>query len=180
MTSSTTLMGTSVPLVTRAKRNTPVCAKNLNYAVGDINSKERGTGARANSGKVSFSLMPIHLLAGACRVFMGGLLKYSAFNWARGMPWSVCYDSFMRHWIAWWWLGEDVDSESGQHHLDHCMANLLFLRHYVDSFPAGDDRPCQDLTEFRQSLESFKIPFDEEEYLERNPDIAKKIKEERT
>jgi len=151
-------------------------SEKLEFAVGDVNSKERGTGARANTGKISFSLVPIHLLAGAARVFMGGLLKYSAFNWARGMAWSVCYDSYMRHWIKWWWMGEDFDTESGEHHLDHCIANLLFLRHYVDSYPEGDDRPCQDLTEFRQSFDHFVKTFDRDEYLQRNPEIAEKVK----
>lgn len=151
----------------------------VEYTVGDINSTERGTGARANLGKVSFSLVPIHLLAGAARVFMGGLLKYSAFNWARGMAWSVCYDCYMRHWIQWWWFGEDFDSDSGEHHLDHCLANLLFLRHYVDSYKEGDDRPGQSLTEFRASLTHFNLPFDEEDFLKRNPAIAKKIEAER-
>lgn len=151
----------------------------LEFAVGDVDSMERGTGARANLGKVAFSLLPIHLLAGACRVCMGGLLKYAAFNWARGMTWSVCYDSFMRHWVKWWWFGEDFDDESGEHHLDHCLANLLFLRHYVDTYPEGDDRPSQPLTEFRRSLKPFNKPFDRNEYLRRNPAIAEKIAAEK-
>lgn len=147
----------------------------VEYAVGDVNSKERGSGARANKGKVSFSQVPLHLLAGCARVFMGGLMKYSAYNWARGMKWSVCFDSYMRHWLKWWYLGEDFDADSGEHHLDHCIANLLFLRHYSESFKDGDDRPAQNLTEFRAFLDCFNLPFDAEDFLKRNPNVAAKV-----
>lgn len=128
---------------------------NFVYAVGDINSKKRGTGARDNSGKVSYALLPLHLLAGAARVLMIGTKKYAPWNWAKGMKWSICFDCTMRHLIKWYFLGEDHDKESGQHHLDHVLCNIMFLRHYVDTYTEDDDRPEQDLTEFRMSYSDF-------------------------
>jgi hypothetical protein len=132
-------------------------------AIGDLNSTAPGSGARRNSGKVSISLLPLHLLGGCARVLMGGVIKYREWNWARGMKWSVCFDCTMRHLIKWWYLGEDIDKESGEHHLDHVMANLFFLRHYVTNHKDGDDRPPKHAM-FAGSLEDFNKPFDENDY----------------
>jgi hypothetical protein len=147
------------------------------YAVGDVNSTERGSGARANHGKVSLTLVPFHVLAGVARVFMGGKLKYAAWNWAKGMPWSTATDCLFRHLFKWWYLGEDIDPESGEHHLDHAICNLLMLRHYLTAYKEGDDRPPTDITGFNEALVDFTRCFDEEEYLRRNPSIKQLIEE---
>lgn len=137
-----------------------------NVAQGDLNSNEKGSGARRNSGKVSFSLVPLHLLAGCARVFMGGKIKYAPFNWAKGMAWSACFDCIFRHLFRWWFLGEDIDKESGEHHLDCVFCNLFMLRHYVDNYKEGDDRPPASI-DFQGSMEDFSKLFDEESFKER-------------
>lgn len=149
------------------------------YAEGDINSSERGSGARANSGKVALSLIPFHLLAGVARVLMGGRLKYAEYNWAKGLSYRTCMDCTLRHLTKWFWLGEDNDPESGEHHLDHAICNLLMLRHYVDTYKKGDDRPPQDLTHFNESMATSMKPFDEQAYLDRNPDIKAMVEARR-
>jgi hypothetical protein len=108
---------------------------------GDLNSDERGTCARFNGGKTMFSLVPMHLLYGAARVFMHGMQKYAPWNWAKGGKWSTAFDCLIRHLFKWWFCREELDKESGQHHLDHAICNLLFLRHYRDTYKDGDDRP---------------------------------------
>jgi hypothetical protein len=110
-------------------------------AVGDLNSTEKGTGARRNGGKVAFSLIPLHLLAGCARVLMFGAKKYAPFNWSKGMPYSTCFDCTLRHLFKWWYLREETDEETGEHHLDHVLCNILFLRHYTVEYKEGDDRP---------------------------------------
>lgn len=140
---------------------------NAPVAVGDLNSDQRGSGARKSGGKVAFSLLPLHLLAGAARVLMGGTLKYRSWNWAKGMPWSECFNCTLRHLLAWWYLGEDQDAESGEHHLDHVLCNLLFLRHYELSYPEGDDRPPA-VAAFDGELAWFKTLFDADDYRRRN------------
>ena len=147
------------------------------YANGDINSTERGSGARANGGKVSFSIVPLHLLAGCARVLMGGKLKYAQWNWAKGMDYADTYDSLMRHLFKWWYMREDYDTETMEHHLDHALANILFLKHYVMTHKEGDDRPGAELTGFPIGLDEFNTPFDEEAYLERNPAIKKMLED---
>jgi hypothetical protein len=133
---------------------------------GDINSIERGSGARRNAGKIALSLVPFHLLAGCCRVFMGGKLKYASWNWAKGMSWSSCFDCTLRHLFRWWFLGEDIDPESGEHHLDHVFCNLFMLRHFVDNYKEGDDRPPAHAF-FSGSMQDFLKLFDEDDFIQR-------------
>lgn len=140
--------------------------KTDDVAQGDVDSEEKGSGARRNSGKVAFSLVPFHLLAGCARVFMSGKIKYAAWNWAKGMAWSTCFDCTLRHLFAWWYLNEDIDPESGEHHLDHVLCNIFMLRHYYDNYKDGDDRPPS-LASFKGSSDDFKKKFDEEDYKKR-------------
>jgi hypothetical protein len=148
------------------------------YNIGDINSKEKGSGARANSGKISFAITPLPLLAGCARVWMYGLLKYAPWNWAKGMQWSIPFDCLCRHLFKWWYLGEDIDPESGEHHLDLVFCNLFMLKHYTKTFQEGDDRPPE-YADFAPWLEDFNAPFDEAAFLERNPDIAELVAKRR-
>ena len=133
-------------------------------AVGDLNSDERGSGARRSGGKMMFHQVPMHLLAGVARVMMGGMQKYKPLNWAKGMVWSVCFDATMRHMFKWWYARESADQESMEHHLDHAICNLLFLKHYLTYYPEGDDRPPEGLF----TTEDIDQLFDAEEYCKRN------------
>jgi len=138
-------------------------------AVGNLDSQAKGTGARKSGGKVNFLLVPWHLLAGTARVLTAGTIKYKEWNWAKGMPWSECAKCIVRHFIKWWFFREDYDEESGEHHLDHIMCNVLFLRHYDLVYKEGDDRPPA-FTGFDEQvvMEWAFQKFDEEAYRERN------------
>jgi len=129
-------------------------------AVGDLDSEEKGTGARKSSGKVAFSLVPLHLLAGVARVLMFGAKKYKAYNWSKGMAFSECFNCTCRHLFKWWYLREDFDDETGEHHLDHVMCNILFLRHYTLEYKEGDDRPPSHANFGEQSFENFTKKFE--------------------
>lgn len=158
-------------------------------SIGDVNSNERGTGARYNDGKVPYELLPLrlvldtirwvagdnHLLrmiehladwqegddaaldraieetmpvpfawldtfADAARVFGYGLKKYAAWNWAKGMPWSVPLGCIIRHALK-ELNGQELDDESGLPHRGHIHCNLLMLKLYAKTYPEGDDRP---------------------------------------
>ena len=110
--------------------------------VGDVNSNEKGSGARYNDDKTDWSLLPMHLLEGTVRVWMYGAKKYAAWNWAKGMAWTVPYACALRHLYA-WYRGEENDPESGQSHLDHVICNILMLKHFTESYHEGDDRPLE-------------------------------------
>lgn len=121
--------------------------------VGDVNSNERGSGARFNDGKTEYSLIPLGCLKWAAQVFMYGRDKYAAWNWTKGMDWLIPYDCLMRHMEA-WHRGEDLDEESGLPHLGHAMCNLIMLTFYAMFYPEGDNRP---------SPEMFKTPEQEQD-----------------
>lgn len=108
--------------------------------VGDVNSTERGSGARYNAGKTRYGLVPLHLLKPAADVFEYGSRKYAAWNWAKGMNWDIPYECAMRHLDA-WYRGEDLDPESGLPHLGHVMCNLIMLVHFSSHYAEGDNRP---------------------------------------
>lgn len=108
--------------------------------VGDVNSDARGSGARFNSNKPDFSLIPLTTLEGEARVWAFGAAKYKAWNWMKGMDWSVPYACAMRHMAA-WQRGEENDPESGESHLDHAMCNLRMLKYYATHYKEGDNRP---------------------------------------
>jgi hypothetical protein len=108
--------------------------------IGDVNSDERGSGARYNTDKPDLSLIPLSTLEDEARVWMYGAKKYAAFNWMKGMPWSVPLACALRH-LAAFQKGEDIDPESGQTHLAHAMCNLRMLTLYAQTYPEGDDRP---------------------------------------
>ena len=109
-------------------------------SIGDIDSNDKGTGARYNDGKPDYSLIPMHLLADTARVLTYGSNKYKAWNWCKGMKWSIPFACLCRHMFA-WFRGEENDAESGLPHLAHAMCNLLMLVHYKDFYKEGDDRP---------------------------------------
>lgn len=116
-------------------------------AVGDTTSQEKGSGARwLGSDKVPYEFVPLHLVAGAARVFKHVTERkdrpYPMWNWAKGMPWLVPFACMMRHMAA-WLIGEDLDRETGMPHLDHAHCNLLMLIHYAQAYPEGDNRPKQ-------------------------------------
>jgi len=108
--------------------------------IGDVNSEAKGSGARFNSGKPDFNLIPLVTLEDEARVWEYGKKKYSAWNWVKGMPWSVPFACAMRHLSA-WQRGEDLDPESGLPHIAHVACNLRMLALYSRTYPEGDDRP---------------------------------------
>ena len=91
--------------------------------------------------KVPLSGMPAPVLLECGLVKLHGDLKYGRYNWREaGVRASVYYDASIRHLMA-WYEGEDIDPDSGVHHLAHAMTGLSVLR---DSQMRGnwtDDRP---------------------------------------
>jgi hypothetical protein len=76
----------------------------------------------------------------AAAVFDYGAKKYSDWNWAKGMPWSVPAACAVRHLLA-ILRGEHTDAESGLPHIGHVASNLVMLAHFEVYYREGDDRP---------------------------------------
>lgn len=90
-------------------------------------------------GSVLRLLTPADLIE-ASYVWQYGAKKYAAWNWAKGMAWSVPLGCISRHMMA-ILTGEQIDSESHYSHWAHIVCNILMLDHYSRYFQEGDDRP---------------------------------------
>jgi len=69
-----------------------------------------------------------------------GSRKYAKYNFLKGASASESTSSLLRHLVA-WWEGEDLDPESGLHHLAHMAWNALRLCDETLSGVSVDDRP---------------------------------------
>ena len=97
-------------------------------------------GYKDDSNKIRLELISPEFLLGLGRVLTHGSKKYSEWNWARGMFYSRVFGALLRH--LWdWYRGEDLDADSGEHHLDHAACCLMFLRQYTITHREFDDRP---------------------------------------
>lgn len=75
----------------------------------------------------------------AAAVFEFGSKKYKAWNWLKGMNWSVPYGCIGRHTRAIILAGQPDDPESGISHAGHVSCNLIMLYQFAETFPEGDD-----------------------------------------
>jgi len=112
------------------------------------------TAAKFDNGKPRLDLMPWDALIGTAMVFTYGAVKYSARNWEKGMRWTRPFAAMLRH-MLYWFMGEDFDSESGLHHLDHADCNLKMLQAYAKRGVGDDDRP-----DFGKALETIKKEYE--------------------
>jgi hypothetical protein len=84
-------------------------------------------GAKHDTGKPRWSLLPKGVIASVVQVLEYGANKYSVGNWQRVSDARTrYYDAAQRHLQA-WWEGESRDAESGEPHLAHAACCLLFL-----------------------------------------------------
>lgn len=91
--------------------------------------KVDGGGLRFNTGKDRWDLLPMDATEQVVKVMTRGAEKYAERNWERGMKWSICQGSLMRH-LARAAMGERLDPESGLSHMAHVACNAMFLLAY--------------------------------------------------
>ena len=94
-----------------------------------------------DDNKIRLELIPPEFLWATGRGLTYGARKYSPGNWAtgEGFEWSRLYGGLLRH-LTQWNGGEDIDSESNNHHLDHACCMLAFLVAHVARQKGVDDR----------------------------------------
>ena len=87
-------------------------------------------GRKDDAGKPRWDLLLLSLRRGTgavVDVLTHGARRYSADNWRRvEHPRRRYVAATMRH-IAAWLDGEELDADSGEHHLSHAICSLLFL-----------------------------------------------------
>ena len=84
-------------------------------------------GRKFDGNKLEYGLIPPLAMKEMVRVLTFGAQKYERDNWKR-VPESKrrYFDALERHIWA-WKMGEQLDPESGIHHLAHAMCCLSFL-----------------------------------------------------
>jgi hypothetical protein len=94
-----------------------------------------------DDGKAPWHLLMWKAVAGVVEVLKYGSTKYAPRNWEQGIRFSRLFASALRHMLQ-WWDGEDIDSESGLHHLKHAATNLLMIVEFIERNKTEfDDRP---------------------------------------
>jgi hypothetical protein len=99
------------------------------------------TPVKHDGGKARFDLLPVNALEQVTQALGYGAGKYAPHNYRTGggLAWGRIFGAIMRH--AWaFWRGEDMDPESGLHHLAHCGASVLMLFQLVLDGNGSDDR----------------------------------------
>ena len=84
-------------------------------------------GRKFDGGKLEYGLLPPYALQETVKVLTFGAQKYERNNWIHVDDGIRRYfDALQRHVWA-WKMGENIDPESGLHHLAHAMCCLMFL-----------------------------------------------------
>lgn len=88
---------------------------------------------------------PVEVVRECAQVFDYGRKKYAAWNWSKGMAWSIPFGCAGRHSVFGVLAGEHLDPESGYPHRGHIACNITMLIAYAECYPEGDDRPAAGL-----------------------------------
>lgn len=92
--------------------------------------------------KLAFSVLPWRVLIGVALGMMEGAAKYGRHNYrAAGVRASVYFDAVVARHLTQWWEGQDIDPESGLHHVDKAIAGLMVMRDSMLQGNFTDDRP---------------------------------------
>lgn len=79
-----------------------------------------------DSTKPRLALVPPSLIIGVAKVLTYGAKKYKVNNWRKTPDIESYISALDRHLLA-WRSGEELDPESGLHHLEHAACNIAFL-----------------------------------------------------
>lgn len=103
--------------------------------------KESNPKAAVGVRKASLSVVPMDVVLEASLGMLEGAAKYGKANYLNsGAKASVYFDGTQRH-LNQWWLGEDVDLDSGLHHISKAISSLMVLRACMLAKKFTDDRP---------------------------------------
>jgi len=97
------------------------------------------TGGQKGRKEQRMELLPPKALMALSEIYARGAEKYDDYNYLRGYDWSLAYGAMQRH-LNLWQSGEDIDSESGKHHLLHAAWHALTLWTFQQEELGTDDR----------------------------------------
>ncbi len=120
--------------------------------------------------------VPLTVLAELGVAMMEGSRKYGRHNYrCTDIRASIYYDAARRHLDA-WWEGEDIDKDSGIHHLIKAIASLTVCRDGEIQGKLYDDRPPKTPAVFYKHLAKItkgvieKYPNEVKPYINKKPD----------
>lgn len=96
-------------------------------------------GKKFDDDKPAMGLIPPHAEIELAKAFGYGAKKYGQWNFLGGIQYTRLVGAVRRH-INAFMLGEDIDPESGNHHLGHALAGLAMLIEMQQVHPELDDR----------------------------------------
>lgn len=106
------------------------------------NTKDTNPKDAIGSTKPYFSTIPEGVQAEIGCAMLEGAAKYRRHNYRiAGIRFSVYYDAARRHITKWWEYGQDIDPDSGLHHVTKAIASLVVLRDAMINNLYTDDRP---------------------------------------
>lgn len=106
-----------------------------------MNTKDTNPKDIVGVRKAPMSTVPSRVMLEVGLAMLEGARKYGRHNYRiAGVCASVYYDAAMGH-IMSWWEGEDIDTDSGLHHLIKAMASIAVLRDGQHMENWIDDRP---------------------------------------
>lgn len=92
-----------------------------------INATPLPLGRKFDIGKLRYGLIPPLAQQEMVKVLTFGAEKYEPDNWKHVEDSITRYFDAMERHVWAWKMGEDLDPESGIHHLAHAMCCLAFL-----------------------------------------------------
>ena len=98
------------------------------------------TGGEKGQKNVQLHCIPWEALEELGKVYAFGREKYADYNFRKGYDWSLSFDAMQRHLWA-FWSHEDIDEESGLHHMAHAIWHGFTLLLFAKKGLGKDDRP---------------------------------------
>jgi hypothetical protein len=89
-------------------------------------SPTNSEGVKHDAEKLDWNLLPLKTLEAVVRVLMHGAKKYAPDNWKKVQPASRYFAAALRHLVD-YQAGTKKDEETGESHLAHAIACLVFL-----------------------------------------------------
>lgn len=112
--------------------------------MADVARAVAGEALRYDTGKARWDLLPFDGLSELVSQYTMGASTYGDRNWEKGMAYSKCFASLLRH-LGAFWQGEDwgTDDKTGKkfRHLTAVVWNALALLVYSIRGIGTDDRP---------------------------------------
>lgn len=118
----------------------PSCGKEWFTSVGVMSCDCSKPAIKYDQDKLRFDLLPVVPLKELARVYTVGAKKYAPRNWEKGFDYSRLYAAAQRHMTA-FWGGEDMDDDSGCHHLASAAFCMLGIIEMQARNTGNDDRP---------------------------------------